>query len=63
MQPHAQPRQAPRARRRIGGGGTGHHQAGMGERTLEMGALDRLVDRLAEPEIVGGEDQGAPPGT
>ncbi len=57
VQADVKPRQASRPRDRIGGGGRAHHQARRGEDTVQMGALDRLVDGLVEPEIVGADDE------
>ena len=49
-----------RARRHgIGGGGAGHHQAGGVQDAGAVCALDRLVDRLGEAEIVGGEEDAS----
>ena len=55
MQPDAQVRHGARAAHGIGGGGAGHHQAGGVQDAGAVGALDRLVDRLGQAEIVGGE--------
>src|SRR6185369_6993924 len=57
MQADAQPRQLPRARDRVLGGGTCHHEACGGEDAVLMRDLDGLVDLGREPEIVGGDDQ------
>ncbi len=56
MQADAQARHRAGAAHRVGGGGAGDHQAGWREHAVAVGALDRLVDRLRQAEIVGGED-------
>ncbi len=57
MQADAQPRQPPRARDRVLGGGACHHEACGGEDAALMRNLDGVVDLAREPEIVGGDDE------
>ena len=46
----------PGATHRIAGRGAGHHQAGGAEDAVPMRPLHRLVHRLRQAEIVGGDD-------
>jgi len=57
MQADPQPRQPPRTRDRVPGGGACHHQACGGEDAALMRDLDGVVDLGREPEIVGGDDE------
>lgn len=56
VQPDPQGRQRARASHCIRGGGSGNHQARGIQDAVAMRALDCLIDRLRQPEIVGGED-------
>ena len=56
MQPDAQVRHGAYAPYGIGGGGGGHHQAGGVQDAHTVRALNRLVDRLGEAEIIGGKE-------
>jgi len=53
MQPDAQPWQKPGARRRIGRGGRGDHQAGGGQDPVPVRLFDRPIDRGIEPQAEG----------
>ncbi len=56
MQPDAQVRQGMGAPHGVSGRGTGHHEACGVQHAGTVRALDGLVDRGAEAEIVGSED-------
>jgi hypothetical protein len=53
MQADAQPRQSPCTTDRIGGGGTGDHQARGRQQAIAASLLDGLVDPLGKAEVVG----------
>jgi len=57
MKPDPEARHAPGARDGVRRGGAPDHQARGGEDALLVGLLDGLVDRLRQPEIVGGDDE------
>jgi hypothetical protein len=59
MQANLQRRHRARATHRIGGSGTGDHQAGGRQNAVAMGALDGFVDALGQTEIVGRDGQAA----
>ena len=50
MQADTQPRQAARARHRVGRGGGADHQAGGGQDAVPVRLFDRLVDRGSSPK-------------
>ena len=55
MQPDAQVRQARAAAHGIGRGGAGYHEAGSLQDAGTVCALDRLVHRRGQAEVVGSE--------
>lgn len=57
MQTNAKLGQPAGTRHRIGGSISPDHQARGGEDSVPMRLLDRFVDCLVEPEIVGADDQ------
>jgi hypothetical protein len=57
VKPDAQARQRPSARNCVGGRGSANHEARRAENAAPVSLLDGSVDRLAEPEIVRGDDQ------
>jgi hypothetical protein len=56
MEPHPEARQAAGALHRVVGRRGADHQARRAEHPLAVRALDRLVDRHGETEVVAGED-------
>jgi len=57
MQADAEVRQPAGAPNRVGGGGSGDHQARRAQDALLVRQLDRFIDLGRQPEVIGGDDE------